>query len=45
MKEDPYHQGCLPIYITCLVAMKKSQGYFKTSIFLLFCDALKESLF
>lgn len=25
MKEDPNHQACLPIYITCLVALKKSQ--------------------
>lgn len=26
MKADPNHQACLPIYITCLVAMKNSQG-------------------
>lgn len=26
MKADPNHQACLPIYITCLVAMKNSQS-------------------
>jgi len=38
MKEDPYHQGCLPIYITCLVAMKKSQALFRLSHELVDCD-------
>lgn len=28
MKEDPNHQACLPVYITCLVSLKKSQRNF-----------------
>ncbi|XP_057371706.1 cell division cycle protein 16 homolog isoform X1 [Daphnia carinata] len=31
MKADPNHQACLPIYITCLVAMKNSQILFTLS--------------
>jgi anaphase-promoting complex subunit 6 len=26
MKKDPFHDGCLPIHISCLVELKKSNG-------------------
>lgn len=35
LKRDPYHDGCLPIYISCLVELKRS-----TSKFILFIKKL-----
>ena len=32
MKADPNHQACLPIYITCLEALKNSQSKFNSKI-------------
>ncbi len=26
MKKDPFHEGCLPIHISCLVELKQSNG-------------------
>ncbi len=26
IKDDPYHVGCLPVFVACLVEMKKATG-------------------
>ena len=38
LKQDPYHETCLPVYITCLVAVKKPQALFRLSHRLVDCD-------
>ena len=26
MKKDPFHEGCLPIHISCLIELRKPNG-------------------
>ena len=33
MKKDPFHEGCLPIHISCLIELRKPNGKFLQSEF------------
>lgn len=33
LKEDPYHNGCLPIHISCQVELKQSNSKYKANIY------------